>query len=339
MANARARFDRARWSVNVLLPLWALQLMLSMAMTGMFAWRLADAAKRYRAYGVEEEEESAELELAWQVVNIGLASAMAGCTFFEMAKFVGEALTPWTMVVTHLVKLASAVVILGLDLAVLIVRREARYSLVGLGMDSALIICIIALGLYSGLVHRRTLSYNNYSRPFNVKEYGFSDELQASNGSLPVSSSRRFSLRTASVSYDKRASTLSSSSSTLASSGHLLPSGPVEIDSEAPISYSHRRDTQFDDYVARRSSQRLVPASLTTVPLDELELPPAAATTTASTRGVSAPRVGSDPTLGAVPEEEPLQQVAADEEALLGHRPRSSSTAVDETNGHVPSTA
>ncbi|RDA85207.1 hypothetical protein CP532_3270 [Ophiocordyceps camponoti-leonardi (nom. inval.)] len=328
MANARARFDRAGWNTDLLLPLWALQLMLAMAMTGMFAWRLADAARHH--HQDDEAGESAELELAWQVVNIGLASAMAGCTFFEMAKFVGEALTPWTMVVTHLIKLASAVVVLGLDLAVYIVRREAPYSLVGLGMNSALIVCIVALGIYSGLVHRRTWSYNNYSRPFNVKEYGFSDELQASTGSIPTSSpsSRRFSLLAPSIPYDKRASTLStSSSSSSSSSRHLLPSGPFEIDSEQAVSYSHRRDTQFDDYVARRSSQRLVPSSLVTLPLDELELPPTAATTsttTIATRGVSVPRVGTDLALGAVPEEEPLQQ----EEALLGHGRRNSSTVV-----------
>ncbi|RCI12085.1 hypothetical protein L249_0084 [Ophiocordyceps polyrhachis-furcata BCC 54312] len=299
MANARARFDRAKWSTDLVLPLWALQLMLAMAMTGMFAWRLADAAKH--SHGEEELELA---ERSWQVVNIGLASAMAGCTFFEMAKFVGEALTPWTMVVTHLIKLASAIVIFGLDLAVYIVRRETPYSLVGLGMDSALTICIVALGLYSGLVHRRTWSYDDYSRPFNVKEYGFSDELQAS-------SSHRFSLGASSISYDKRASTVSSSASSLASSRQLLPSGPFEIDSEQAVSYSHRRDTQFDDYVARRSSQRLV-----TLPLDDLELPPAAATTTTTTaisRGVSVRRVGADLALGAVPEEEPLHQ-----EALLG---------------------
>ncbi|PFH55232.1 hypothetical protein XA68_10325 [Ophiocordyceps unilateralis] len=248
MVNARARFDGAKWSPDVLLPLWALQLMLSMSMAGMFSWRIADttaAASRHEGGGGGGVE-TAELELAWQIVNIVMATAIAGCTFFEMAKFVGEALTPWTMVLTHLIKLVCAVVVLVVDIAVYVLGQDARYSLVGIGLDLSLIVCVLALGLYAALIHRRTCAYDGYTRPFNVKSYGFSDELQSSTSFVPSIRSRRFSLRAGSVSYDKRAS-----SSSLASTRQLLPSsGLFEIDSTPPVgqtSYSHRRDTQFDE--------------------------------------------------------------------------------------------
>lgn len=47
MANhrARAQFDRAKWRLSLLLPLWALQLTLAMSMTALFSWRLGDSVK------------------------------------------------------------------------------------------------------------------------------------------------------------------------------------------------------------------------------------------------------------------------------------------------------
>lgn len=45
--RAQAQFERARWRLRVLLPLWALQLALNLTMAGLFAWRLGDSMKHY----------------------------------------------------------------------------------------------------------------------------------------------------------------------------------------------------------------------------------------------------------------------------------------------------
>lgn len=43
--RAQAQFDRAKWRAMVLIPTWVLQLGLSMAMMGLFAYRLGDSLK------------------------------------------------------------------------------------------------------------------------------------------------------------------------------------------------------------------------------------------------------------------------------------------------------
>lgn len=49
MANHRAaaQFDRAKWRLALLAPLWALQLLLATSMMGLFSWRLGDTVKHY----------------------------------------------------------------------------------------------------------------------------------------------------------------------------------------------------------------------------------------------------------------------------------------------------
>ena len=45
--RSQAQFDRARWRLRLLLPLWALQLALTLTMAGLFAWRVGDSMKHY----------------------------------------------------------------------------------------------------------------------------------------------------------------------------------------------------------------------------------------------------------------------------------------------------
>ncbi|PHH75902.1 hypothetical protein CDD80_1988 [Ophiocordyceps camponoti-rufipedis] len=137
MSTPRAKFDRAKWRSNILLPLWALQLMFTTSTAGLFAWRLSEVAQRHGEAERRRNGEAPDLELAWQIINIIFASATSACTFFEMARFVGEVLTPRVMVVTHTFKLASGIIILAFDVAVYVVRKDVRYSLVGLGLDLA----------------------------------------------------------------------------------------------------------------------------------------------------------------------------------------------------------
>lgn len=74
----------------------------------------------------------------WETTNIGLSFIIAVCTFFEIGRYVAEALTPWTMLFTHVIKLTCASAILALDVVIYVQRRDAHYSLVALGLDCAL---------------------------------------------------------------------------------------------------------------------------------------------------------------------------------------------------------
>ncbi|KAF4585941.1 hypothetical protein GQ602_005246 [Ophiocordyceps camponoti-floridani] len=304
MSTVRAKFDGAKWRSNILLPLWALQLMFATSTAGLFAWRLTDVAQRHGEERRRRDGEASDLELAWQIINIIFASATSVCTFFEMARFVGEVLTPRAMVMTHIFKLASGIIILALDVAVYVVRKDARYSLVGLGLDLAQIACVMLLGFYAGLTYRRTRTYDEYSRPLNAKSYGFNDEFPST-----MASPYKINRFSAPPSYTTR----------------TQPTGPYEIDSSSPSSYSHRRSTQFDEYVARRSSQRLLPPSMLMAEVEQLEIPPPAATTKLLSRG-DAPRLSGDAGgLEAVAEEESGRKEArrdacCDGEALLWRR-------------------
>lgn len=54
-----------------------------------------------------------------------------------MIKYFAEALTPWSMLFTHVIKLTCATAIMALDIVVYIQRHDRHYSLVGLGLDGA----------------------------------------------------------------------------------------------------------------------------------------------------------------------------------------------------------
>lgn len=50
-----------------------------------------------------------------------------------------ETLTPWTMLFTHVMKLTSGLAILGLDIVLLVQKRETPYAIVSLAIDSVLL--------------------------------------------------------------------------------------------------------------------------------------------------------------------------------------------------------
>lgn len=59
--QAQAQFERARWRLRMLLPLWFLQLALALTTAGLFAWRLGDSIKHLRER--KDAGEVSELEL------------------------------------------------------------------------------------------------------------------------------------------------------------------------------------------------------------------------------------------------------------------------------------
>ncbi|GJN71280.1 hypothetical protein PLICBS_005343 [Purpureocillium lilacinum] len=257
MANhrAQAQFDRARWRLAVLLPVWALQVLLATSMMGLFSWRLGDTIKHYDER--DQKGETPTIEFAWEATNIAMSFIVALCTFVEIAKFVSESLTPWTMLFTHVIKLTCAAAILALDVVVYIQRSDAHYSLVGIALDAALIVTAIALVVYAVVTYRRLSAYDDYARPVNVKGYGFNDGLDRDfsySSRLSVDNGKRGSVTSSRLSIGSIGGPFSTSNYRAASGSE---DEPVHLQTmeRTPSFYSHQRDTQFDEYVARRSSQ------------------------------------------------------------------------------------
>lgn len=184
---------------------------------------------------------------------------------------------------------------------------------------------------YSVRRYRRLSAYDDYTHPVNVKPYGFNDDLERDTSYSQHSGDKRFS------SASSRASIISKRES--------VEMGTVQ---RTPSVYSHKRDTQFDDYVARRGSvtkERIgsgdfsyagaqgelqEPGSLTPI------TPTGATLSPNRPRGYSSSRAASwtsDRGLVAVPEEEDdtvagkeskAEKEKKDREALLGNTPRES---------------
>lgn len=206
-----------------------------------------------------------------------------------------------------------------------------------------------ALAVYAIVTYRRLSSRDSYAHSLDVKSYGFSDGLDRDNSYLE---SRRPSLR------EKRLSLTSTrlSISARRSSEPSMPLESVEQQQQRPPSYyNHERDTQFDNYMARRGS---VVASNNNK--EDIEMALGAAdfgwassgsptgdddvvsvgVVKAKSRPVSVPRapsLSSDHVLVSVPEEEEgratmlgngrkAKEEAKDREALLGDSRRTSSS-------------
>jgi hypothetical protein len=56
-----------------------------------------------------------------------------------MARLSAEALTPWTMLFTHVVKVVSASAIMALNIVILTQLDDRHYSVVSVGLDGALL--------------------------------------------------------------------------------------------------------------------------------------------------------------------------------------------------------
>ncbi|KAG5931432.1 hypothetical protein E4U53_001773 [Claviceps sorghi] len=111
----------------------------------------------------------------------------------------------------------------------------------------------MALAMYAAVTYRRLSQSDDYVLPMNVKAYGFNDgDGDDGDGSY----SRRLSVRD---SIDRMVSMGSRRTST-----GSLTNGPLGLQNlqtaPAPRTlsyYSHERDTQFDEYRARRNSNSL----------------------------------------------------------------------------------
>ena len=61
------------------------------------------------------------------------------CTVFEVAKFISESLTPWTVLFTHVIKLACAGGLLAVDVVAHLRKVDGHYSAISLALDAGLL--------------------------------------------------------------------------------------------------------------------------------------------------------------------------------------------------------
>ncbi|KAI9147777.1 hypothetical protein HJFPF1_12808 [Paramyrothecium foliicola] len=340
--KANAQFARARWRLRLLIPIWTLQQSLIVAMMGLFAWRLGNTLKHF-----EELKKSGDLptvEFVWEITNVAFSFVAALCTFFEIGKYIAESLTPWTMLFTHVLKLSCATAILALDVVVYARQHDKHYSLIGLGLDIAFILVAATLAVYAAIVYHRLSTADDYAHPANVKPYGFSDGLEPSNSYTGLIAAGRSSI-------DKTMSWHASPRRSFSS--FREESVPMQRVDRSPSTYSHQRDTSFDDYVARRGSIQSVQsdsdkqAALLAAGFNcyspsvdgKLNIPTVTVTDMTHSRARSlslgqSPIYRSDHVLVAVPEEdEPTAALRTQDEsheALLGRQ------EVDETHNKRP---
>ncbi|RFU78269.1 hypothetical protein TARUN_3947 [Trichoderma arundinaceum] len=318
MANqrAQAQFDRAKWRLLVLAPAWSLQLTLAFGMLGLFCWRLGDTIHHFEARN--KAGKAPVIEYVWEATNIGMSSIVAICTIYEIARYFAQALTPWTMLFTHVVKLACASAILALDVVIYVQRSDSHYSLIGLGMDALLMVIAISLAIYAIIAYRRLSKYDDYDRPDNAKSYSFKEGLEAD-----TSYSSRLEVQN---SVDKRGS-LGSERLSIGSVAGPTIIQPVE---QRPRRYSHERDTQFDEYMNRKASGGFKFDSASSSPPSEITLGESLTsmgTVHSRSRGSSVSQsmsFTSDHILVSVPEEEgeTVDEAAnrkPDQQALLGY--------------------
>ncbi|KAL6899030.1 hypothetical protein GGI43DRAFT_76940 [Trichoderma evansii] len=301
MANPRAhaQFDRAKWRLFILAPAWSLQLTLALGMLGLFSWRLGDTVHHF-----DERHKAGKapvIEYVWEATNIAMSSVVAFCTIFEIAKYFSESLTPWTVLFTHVVKLACASAILALDVVIYVQRDDSHYSLIGLGMDGLLMFTAISLAIYAILAYRRLSKYDEYSSPVDAKSYIFNDGMDIDTSYSNASYSSRHEERGL---VDKRESVGSSRLSV----GSVAAPTILEPVEQRPRRYSHERDTQFDEYVSRRTSGGYKPNSAPSSPPIIVTLDDSLAslgTVHSRSRGSSVSQLTtSDHVLVSVPEED-----------------------------------
>ncbi|KAI1101622.1 hypothetical protein F4804DRAFT_335106 [Jackrogersella minutella] len=253
-----AQFGRAKWSKTVLLPCWVAQIGLLLGTLGLFSYRLSYTSKTW----AEEEDKGnvPMVEFIWEAVNVAFSFISLIITFISIARFIAEVLTPLPLLFGNILNLALASAVLALDVVVYVRFSEKEYSFIGLIMDCALMFFTIIPVFYSIVIYRRLLSYDDYHIPGNVKPYGYTSNDEQEDTAY------RSSWLEPPVAYDPtnpsapagRHRSLSATSRLSLGFGSRAaspqPSPPIPDPKQRRESYSHKRDTQFDDYVLRRSS-------------------------------------------------------------------------------------
>ncbi|KAI0592917.1 hypothetical protein F4775DRAFT_57337 [Biscogniauxia sp. FL1348] len=274
-----AHFDRAGWRKRILLPCWIVQVGLLCGLMGIFSYRLSRTV-----YTWKDEEDQGQIplvEFVWEGINILFSFISLIITLVSIARFIAEALTPLPLVFSSILGLTLAGAILALDIVVYVQHADRHYSLIGLGIDCALMFFTIIPAIYAVIIYRRLLAYDDYHLPGNVKPYGYAGtdadtSYMSMSGYLhqsqqPPSSQSPYDPTTTSANphpnpYAPEPTSRPRSLSTGRRISLSLPlsRGPSPSPTPSPAlrattttnherraSYDHRRDTQFDEYVAR----------------------------------------------------------------------------------------
>ncbi|KAK6078593.1 hypothetical protein SCUP234_06216 [Seiridium cupressi] len=252
----QAHFERARWRKRVLLPCWIVQIPILLTLMGVFSYRLSNTVSTFK----EEKDKGGVpmVEFVWECVNIAFSTVSFILDLVQIAKFIAEVLTPFGMLAGNAVSLTLSLAILVLDVVVYVQHADKNYSIVALSLDCALLFFTIIPIIYGVIVYRRLAAFDEYHHPHNVKHYGLNQEhdtsYDPSRMSLNVDPQSLYDPTNPSDTRPRRPSfTFKRTASGTSSNGNSVSPHP-QPDGERRASYDHKRDTQFDDYVARRAS-------------------------------------------------------------------------------------
>jgi hypothetical protein len=212
-------------------------------MAGLFAYRIGDTLKSYK------DRKVPQLEIIWESTNVALSFLASVCTMVEIARYISESLTPWTVLFTHTIKLTCASCLLALDVVAHVKVIDGHFSTIGLALDAAFMLTASALAVYAAVTYRR-ISSRDAAHRVAIKGYGFNDGL---GRDVPYGGPR--------PTMEKR---MSSVSSRLSFSSMRQPLAEAQTEgviletvSRTPSFYSHERDTRFDDFVKVKRRESL----------------------------------------------------------------------------------
>ncbi len=83
-------------------------------------------------------DQSADTLHRWEAANIGFSLASLVVTFISIARFIAEVLTPLPLLFGCILNVVLSSVVLALDIVIYVQRRDKNYSVIGLGLDAAL---------------------------------------------------------------------------------------------------------------------------------------------------------------------------------------------------------
>ncbi|KAI0104707.1 hypothetical protein GGR51DRAFT_225570 [Nemania sp. FL0031] len=269
-----AHFNRSGWKKRVMLPCWIIQILILLSLMGLFSYRLSHTVNTW-----EEQENKGDVpvvEFVWEVANIGFSLISLVITFISIARFIAEVLTPLPLLFGCILSLVLSGAVLALDITIYVQRKDKNYSLVGLGLDAALIFFTAIPLIYAIIIYRRLLDYDDYHLPGNHKAFGFTaieegvedrysaylspptpyDPTNPTLGNITTVTSGG-ETRGRSISIGSRRISLSFSRP-VSVSPHPSPPLAAEVATPPPrpVSYDHKRDTEFETYMANRASLR-----------------------------------------------------------------------------------
>ncbi|KAK8035419.1 hypothetical protein PG993_010414 [Apiospora rasikravindrae] len=250
----QAHFGFAKWRKRILLPCWFIQIPLQLGLMGVFSYRLSNSVNSYNG----EADKIPTVEFVWEVTNIAFSLASFIINAIQIAKFLAEALTPFGMMVGNILSVTLSSAILALDVVVYLQHTEKKYSIIALGMDCVLLFFTIVTVIYGVIVYRRMLIYDDYHIPHNVKPFGFAapedTTYDPQRSSTNVSPEPTTEAGNVSGSRSRGASFISVSRSI---SGEIpqisVTPQPTRPDNERRTSFDHKRNTQYEEYVRKRS--------------------------------------------------------------------------------------